>query len=97
MKHEFWNALGGYRYLIIFLLCVCIGGLYGFIFTFGKNDRLALFFLIFIILSVVVIVVVLKLVNDRKEMRKRQELDRVLAEEKAKKEQAEAEERARRD
>jgi HEAT repeat protein len=37
----------------------------------------------------------LKLTNDRKEMIKRQELDRIRAEEKAKKEQAEAEERTR--
>jgi HEAT repeat protein len=97
MKHEFWNALGEYKYLIIFLICVCIGGLYGLIFIFKKNDWLAIFFLILIIISVVVIVVVLKLANDRKEMIKRQELDRVLAEEKAKKEQAEAEERTRRE
>jgi len=96
MKHEFWNALGGYKYLIIFLICVCIGGVYGLIFTFENNEWLAIFFIILIIISVVVIVIVLKLANDRKEMIKRQELDRVIAEEKAKKEQAEAEERTRR-
>jgi HEAT repeat protein len=97
MKHEFWNALGGYKYLIIFLICVCIGGLYGLISIFKKNEWLAIFFLILIIISVVVIVVVLKLANDRKEMIKRQELNRAIAEEKAKKEQAEAEERTRRE
>jgi HEAT repeat protein len=96
MKHEFWNALGGYKYLIIFLICVCIGGVYGLTFTFENNEWLAIFFIILIIISVVVIVIVLKLANDRKEMKKRQELDRVIAEEKAKKEQAEAEERTRR-
>jgi HEAT repeat protein len=96
MKHEFWNALGGYKYLIIFLLCVCIGGVYGLIFTFENNEWLAIFFSILLIISVVVIVIVLKLANDRKEMIKRQELERVIAEEKAKKEQVEAEERARR-
>ena len=97
MKHEFWNALGGYRYLIIFLICVCIGGVYGLIFTFENKDWLAIFFLIVIIVSVVVIGIVLKLANDRKERMKRQELDRVIAEEKAKREQAEAEERTRRE
>ena len=96
MKHEFWNALGGYKYLIIFLICICIGGVYGLIFTFENNEWLAIFFIILIIISVVVIVIVLKLANDRKEMIKRQKLDRVIAEEKAKKEQAEAEERTRR-
>jgi HEAT repeat protein len=95
MKHEFWDALGGYQYLIIFLICVCIGGVYGLIFTFENNEWLAIFFIILIIISVVVIVIVLKLANDRKEMIKRQELDRVIAEEKAKKEQAVAEERTR--
>jgi len=97
MKHEFLNALGGYKYLIIFLICVCIGGVYGLIFTFENNEWLAIFFTILIIVSVVVIVIVLKLANDRKEMIKRQELDRVIAEEKARKEQAEAEERTRRE
>lgn len=96
MKHEFWNALGGYKYLIIFLICICIGGVYGLILTFENNEWLAIFFIILIIISVVVIVIVLKLANDKKEMIKRQELDRVIAEEKAKKEQAEAEERTRR-
>ena len=96
MKHEFWNALGGYKYLIIFLICVCIGGAYGLIFTFKNNEWLAIFFIILIIISVVVIVIVLKLANDKKEMIKRQELDRAITEEKAKKEQAEAEERTRR-
>src|SRR4030042_55707 len=96
MKHEFWDALGGYKYLIIFLICVCIGGVYGLIFTLENNEWLAIFFIIFFILSMVVIVIVLKLANDRKEMIKGQELDRVIAEEKAKKEQAEAEERTRR-
>jgi F0F1-type ATP synthase membrane subunit b/b' len=95
MKHEFWNALGGYKYLIIFLICICISGVYGLIFTFENNEWLAIFFIILIIISVVVIVIVLKLANDRKEMIKRQESDRVTAEEKAKKEQAEAEERTR--
>jgi F0F1-type ATP synthase membrane subunit b/b' len=96
MKHEFWNALGGYKYLIIFLICVCISGVYGLIFTFENNEWLAIFFIILIIISVVVIVIVLKLANNRKEMIKRQELERVIAEE-AKKEQAEAEERTRRE
>jgi flagellar biosynthesis GTPase FlhF len=97
MKHEFGGALGGYKYLIIFLICVCIGGVYGLIFTFENNEWLAIFFIMLIIISVVVIVIVLKLANDRKEMIKRQELDRVIAEEKAKKEQEEAEERTRRE
>jgi hypothetical protein len=96
MKHEFLDALGGYKYLIIFLICVCIGGVYGLIFTFENNEWFAFFFIILIIILVVVIVIVLKLAHDRKEMIKRQELDRVIAEEKAKKEQAEAEERTRR-
>ena len=48
MKHEFWNALGGYKYLIIFLICVCIGGVYGLIFTFENNEWLAIFFIILI-------------------------------------------------
>ena len=96
MKHEFWNALGGYKYLIIFLICICIGGVYGLILTFENNEWLAIFFIILIIISVVVIVIVLKLANDKKEMIKRQELDRAITEEKAKKEQAEAEERTRR-
>ena len=95
MKQEFWSALKGYRYLIIFLICVCIGGLYGFIFILKISEWLAIFFLILIIIAVVVIGIVLKFVNDRKELIKRQELDRVRAEEKAKKELAEAEERAR--
>jgi HEAT repeat protein len=97
MKHEFWNALGEYKYLIIFLICVCIGGVYGLIFTFENNEWIAIFFIILIIISVVVIVIVLKLAVDRKEMIKRQELDRVIAEEKAKKEQAESEEKTRRE
>lgn len=96
MKQEFWSALGGYKYLIIFLLCVCIGGLYGFISSIENNVMLAIFFLLLLLISVVVIGIVLKFVNDRKELRKRQELDKVRAEEKAKKELAEAEERARR-
>jgi len=97
MKHEFWYALGGYKYLIIFLICVCIGGVYGLIYTFENNEWFAIFFIILIIILVVVIFIVLKLANDRKEMIKRQELDRIIAEEKAQKEQTEAEERTRRE
>jgi len=97
MKHEFLSALGRYKYLIIFLICVCIGGLYGLIFIFKSSEWLPIFFLIVMIIAVVVIVIVLKFVHDRKEMIKRQELDRAIAEEKAKKEQAEAEERIRRE
>ncbi len=96
MKQEFWSALGGYKYLIIFFICVCIGGLYGFISSIENNVWLAIFFLLLLLISVVVIGIVLKFVNDRKELIKRQELDRVRAEEKAKKELAEAEERIRR-
>ena len=96
MKHEFWSALGGSKYLIIFLLCVCLGAVYGLIFTFETNGWLAIFCTILLIISVVVIVIVLKVAHDRKELIKRQELERVRAEEKATKEQAEAEERARR-
>ena len=96
MKHESLDALGGYKYIIIFLICVCIGGVYGLIFTFENNEWLAIFCIILIIISVVVIDIVLKLANDRKKMIKRQELDRVLEEEKAKKEQAETKERTRR-
>ncbi len=95
MKQEFWNALRGHKYLIIFFICVCIGGLFDFIFIFRNNVWLALFFLIFLIISVAVVVFVLKFVNDKKKMRTRQELERVIAEEKAKKAQVEAEERAR--
>ncbi len=95
MKNEFWNALGGYKYLIIFLICVCIGGVYGLISSFENNEWLAIFSSMLTILSTVIIVIVLKLTNDRKEMIKRQELDRIRAEEKAKKEQAEAEEKTR--
>jgi HEAT repeat protein len=96
MKQEFWSALGGYKYLIIFLTCVCIGGLYGFISSIENNAPLAIFFLLLLLISVVVSGIVLKFVSDRKERIKRQELDRVRAEEKAKKELAEAEERIRR-
>jgi F0F1-type ATP synthase membrane subunit b/b' len=97
MKNEFWNASGGYIYLIIFLICVCIGGVYGFISSLENTVWLAIFFIILSIVAVVVIVIVLKLAHDRKEMIKRQESDRLIAEEKAKKEQAEAEERTRKE
>lgn len=96
MKHEFWDALGGYKYLIIFLICICLSGIYGLILTFENNEWLAIFFSIIIIMLVVVIAIVIKLVNDRKELIKKQELDRINAE-KAQKEQAEAEERIRRE
>jgi HEAT repeat protein len=97
MKHEFWNALGRLKYLIVFLLCVCGGAVYGLVFTFEHTGWLALFFIAVLIVSVVGVVIVLKVASDRKELTKRQELERARAEEKAKKEQAEAEERARRE
>ncbi len=97
MKQEVGDALRRYIYLLIFFICISVGGYYGLIFTFGNNEWLAIFFIILIIISVVAIIIVLKLVYDRKELIKRKELERIVAEEKAKKEQAEAEERARRE
>ena len=97
MKNNFLNPSGGYPYLIIFLLCVCIGGVYGFISSLENNGWLAFFFMLLSIVSVISIFIVLKVAHDRKEMRTKQESERLRAEEKAKKEQAEAEERTRRE
>jgi HEAT repeat protein len=95
MKNEFWAAAGGYKYLIIFLICICVGCAYGIIASFEKNESLALFFLLILILSLVVIGLIWKVTNDTKEKIKKQEIERIRAEEKAKKEQAEAEEKIR--
>jgi hypothetical protein len=97
MKNNFLNPSRGYPYLIIFLLCVCIGGLYGFISSLENNGWLAFFFILLSIVSMISIVIVLKVAHNRKEMRKKQESERLRAEEKAKKEQAEAEKRTRRE
>ena len=97
MEHKIWDALGGYKYLIIFFIGVCIAGVYGLILILQHNERLIIFFSFLIIISVVVIVIILKLTTDRKEMIKRQKLDRIIAEEKAQKEQKEAEERTKRE
>jgi F0F1-type ATP synthase membrane subunit b/b' len=97
MKNEFWNASGGYNYLIIFLIFICIGGIYGLISSIENNVWFAIFFILLTIVSAVVIVIVLKIAHDRKKLIKRQESDRLRAEEKAKKERAEAEERTRRE